>query len=109
MKSSSKKRILRMVILDLAAFCVLAYLVCAQVFRFFPFKPVDISAGMTVLATPTPVAATPTPAPTDTPKPTDTPAPTDAPTAPASSEAAMETMKLACIQNIFMIIMVLSR
>ena len=51
MKSSSKKRILRMVILDLCAFCVLAYLVCAQVFRFFPFKPVDISAGMTVLAT----------------------------------------------------------
>lgn len=88
MKSSSKKRILRMVILDLCAFCVLAYLVCAQVFRFFPFKPVDISAGMTVLATPTPVAATPTPAPTDTPKPTDTPQPTDAPTAPASSETA---------------------
>ena len=32
MKASSKKRILRMVVLDLLGFCVLAYLVCAQVF-----------------------------------------------------------------------------
>ena len=61
MKTTSKKRILRMVILDLCAFCVLAYLVCAQVFRFFPFKKVDIVGEMTVLATPTPVPATPTP------------------------------------------------
>ena len=38
MKASSKKRILRMVVLDLLGFCVLAYLVCANVFRFFPWN-----------------------------------------------------------------------
>ena len=42
MKASSKKRILRMVVLDLLGFCVLAYLVCAQVFHFFPWKPIEI-------------------------------------------------------------------
>ena len=87
MRASSKKRILRWVILDLCAFCVMAYLICAQVFRFFPWKPVDITETMTVLATPTPLVATPTPAPTDTPTPTDTPAPTTEGTdAPGSSD-----------------------
>ena len=88
MKTTSKKRILRMVILDLCAFCVLAYLVCAQVFRFFPFKKVDIVGEMTVLATPTPVPATPTTAPTDTPQPTDAPTPTPDETADASVTVA---------------------
>ncbi|MBQ6146396.1 MAG: hypothetical protein IJI82_05125, partial [Clostridia bacterium] len=79
MKTTSKKRILRMVIFDVLGFCVLAYLICAQVFRFFPFKPLNVAEGVTVLATPTPIPATPTPEPT--PAPTDTPAPTNAPTA----------------------------
>ena len=43
MKTTSKKRILRMVIFDVLGFCVLAYLICAQVFRFFPFKPLNVA------------------------------------------------------------------
>ena len=43
MRKTSKKRILRWVILDILGFCVMAYFICAQVFRFFPWKPVDIT------------------------------------------------------------------
>ena len=49
MKSTNKKRILRMVILDLCAFCVLSYLICAQVFHFFPWKPVQIVLAVIVM------------------------------------------------------------
>ena len=68
MKASSKKRILRMVVLDLLGFCVLAYLVCAQVFHFFPWKPIEID--MTEINTASMNAADiHTPVPTDTPAP----------------------------------------
>ena len=87
MKATSKKRILRMVILDVCGFCVLAYLVCAQVFRFFPWKPVELELPdpnqTSVGAVPT---ATPEPTQAPTPEPTDAPKPTDAPTEPQSSE-----------------------
>ena len=91
MRASSKKRILRMVVLDLAGFCVVAYFVCAQVFRFFPWKPIDISKDMTVLATPAPATAAPTPVPTDTPSPTAVPSATPLISEPAagSSEPAV--------------------
>ncbi len=90
MKASSKKRILRMVVLDLLGFCVLAYLVCAQVFHFFPWKPIEID--MTEINTASMNAADiHTPVPTDTPAPipapTDTPAPTDAPDGTADPNA----------------------
>lgn len=94
MRKTSKKRILRWVILDILGFCVMAYLICAQVFRFFPWKPVDISADMTVLATPIPVLSTPTAAPTPTVAPTPTEAPTPVPSAPdatTGSEPIVET------------------
>ena len=87
MKATSKKRILRMVILDVCGFCVLAYLVCAQVFRFFPWKPVELELPdpnqTSVSAVPT---ATPEPTQVPTAEPTDAPKPTDAPTEPQSSE-----------------------
>lgn len=87
MKATSKKRILRMVILDVCGFCVLAYLVCAQVFRFFPWKPVELELPdpnqTSVSAVPT---ATPEPTQAPTPEPTDAPKPTDTPTEPQSSE-----------------------
>ena len=76
MRASSKKRILRMVISDIAAFCLVAYLVCAQVFHFFPWKPVQIEIPAPEDMT---VSAIPTPAPTDTPAPSAIPAPTDEP------------------------------
>ncbi len=93
MRASSKKRILRMVIIDLCAFCVLGYLVCANVFRFFPWKPVEINLSdlenKAVNVAPT-SAPTPTVAPTAAP--TNTPDPTDAPENPeGSSEPAEET------------------
>ncbi len=91
MKTTSKKRILRIVILDLLAFCVLSYLVCAQVFHFFPWKPIEIE-----IEEPQPVAsveAEATPVPTETPAPTDTPAPTNTPeptVEPAPTESGAE-------------------
>lgn len=104
MTKRDKKRILRMVLADLAAFGVLSYLVCAQVFRFFPWRPVEIVIPAQEASVPeatavpeetaeptaapahtpapsasgeesTPSTTEQTPAPTATPEPTDTPAP----------------------------------
>lgn len=91
MRVSSKKRILRMVIFDVLGFCVLAYLICAQVFRFFPFKPIDVSAELTVLATPAPATAAPTTVPTDTPVPTDAPKSTPDASSAATSGPMTDT------------------
>ena len=87
MKASSKKRILRMVVLDVCGFCVLAYLVCAQVFRFFPWKPVELELPEPSRAAVSTVpAATPDPTPAPTTEPTHTPEPSDAPVDPQSFE-----------------------
>jgi len=99
MKPTSKKRILRMVILDLCGFCVLSYLICAQVFRFFPWKPVEIELPSIPPSTEARPTDTPAPMPSPTPVATDTPAPTemdpiaDAPESaePAETPALMET------------------
>ncbi|MBQ7755193.1 MAG: phosphodiester glycosidase family protein [Clostridia bacterium] len=88
MKKTGKKRILRMVIFDLLGFCVLSYLICAQVFHFFPWKPVEIELPDLPEAPVIEAKATDTPAPTDTP--TATPAPTDAP-ATTEPDASTET------------------
>ena len=90
MKKSSKKRIVRMVIFDLCGFCVLSYLICAQVFHFFPWKPVEIELPDLPEAPVAEVKATDTPAPTDAPSPT--PAPTDPPatTEPDPSDPGAE-------------------
>ena len=89
MKTTDKKRILRMVILDVCGFCVMAYLIAAQVFRFFPWKPVEIEfpqqtpAELSVEAT-----ASPKHTEAPTPEPTEVPKPTDAPVEPKASDNA---------------------
>lgn len=90
MRKTSKKRILRWVVLDLCGFCVIAYLICAQVFNFFPWKPVEIEIPDPGEASVT-VQVTAAPQPTPTVAPTDTPAPTDAPATPATSAGEGET------------------
>ncbi len=89
MRTTSKKRILRMVVLDLCGFCVLAYFICAQVFHFFPWKRVEIEMPEFGEASVS-VVPTATAAPSHTPAPTDTPRPTDAPADPASTEDPAE-------------------
>ena len=90
MRKTSKKRILRWVVLDLCGFCVIAYLICAQVFNFFPWKPVEIEIP-DLGEIPVTVEATAAPQPTPMAAPTDTPAPMDAPATPATSAGEGET------------------
>ena len=84
MRASSKKRILRMVLLDAAGFCLVSYLVCAQVFHFFPWKPVQIEIPAPEEMT---VSAAPTPASTDATAVEETPAPSDEPQTPPDTGA----------------------
>ena len=74
-----------MVIFDVLGFCVLAYLICAQVFNFFPWKPVEIEIT-DLNADVGNFQLTAKPTPTKTPEPVNTPKPSDVPAVPTTTE-----------------------